>query len=149
MEILLCKLLSNLNEKYCGHHVYLVELSTNGARLWFHKFHCVLLILLDIQMHQIKNSRISKQWGSLFIVIFFYCVCTSNCQRDFDYRDEYLLRSGGNVRTDYSENPRGKRIGNIRINFILGGIIYCVHINIIAFIFLSIFSRAHSAYQAT
>ena len=73
-------------------------------------------------MHQIKNSRILKQWGSLFIVIFFYCVYTSNCQRDFDYRDEYLLRSGGNVRPDYSEDPRGKRIGNFRKNWILGGI---------------------------
>ena len=65
-------------------------------------------------MHQHRKNRISKQWGSLFIAIFFYCVYTSNCQRDFDYRDEYLLRSGGNVRPDYSEDPRGKSIGNFR-----------------------------------
>ena len=107
------------------------------------------MILLGIQMHQHRNSRILKQWGSLFIAIFFYCVYTSNCQRDFDYRDEYLLRSGGNVRPDYSEDPRGKRIGNVRKNFILSGIkfylsylyqYYCIYI---------FFSRAHSAYQAT
>ena len=77
---------------------------------------------------------------------------TSNCQRDFDYRDEYLLRSGGNVRPDYTEDPRGNRIGNFRKNFILSGIafeiyIYCIYINIIAFIYIFIlFSRALSAY---
>ena len=102
-------------------------------------------------MHQHRNSRILKQWGSLFIAIFFYCVYTSNCQRDFDYRDEYLLRSGGNVRPDYSEDPRGKRIGNLRKNFILSGIIFN---RILSIVFISIllhlyFFRAHSAYQAT
>ena len=88
-------------------------------------------------MHQLKNSRILKQWGSHFIVIFFYGVYTSNCQRDFDYRDEYLLRSGGNVRPDYTEDPRGNKIGNFRKNFILSGnFIYCFYINIIAFIYI-------------
>ena len=86
-------------------------------------------------MHQHRKNRISKQWGSLFIAIFFYCVYTSNCQRDFDYRDEYLLRSGGNVRPDYTEDPRGNKIGNFRKHFILSGIIYCIYINIIAFIY--------------
>ena len=91
-------------------------------------------------MHQIKNSRILKQWGFLFIVIFFYCVYTSNCQRDFDYRDEYLLRSGGNVRPDYSEDPRGKRIGNFRKNLILGGIILSiVFISILLHLYFNLF----------
>ena len=106
------------------------------------------MILLGIQMHQHRNSRILKQWGSLFIAIFFYCVYTSNCQRDFDYRDEYLLRSGGNVRPDYSEDHRGKRIGKSRENFILSNrILSIVFISILLHLYF--FSRAHSAYKAT
>ena len=74
---------------------------------------------------------------------------TSNCQRDFDYRDEYLLRSGGNVRPDYSEDPRGKRIGNFWTNLILGGIILLYLYQHYRFYISIFFYRAYSAYQAT
>ena len=64
---------------------------------------------------------------------------TSNCQRDFDYRDEYLLRSGGNVRPDYSEDPRGKRIGNFRKNLILAGIISIAFISTLLHLYFNLF----------
>ena len=95
---------------------------------------------LGIQMHQHRSSRILKQWGSDFIVIFFCCVYISNCQRDFDYRDEYLLRSGGNVRPEYSEDPRGKNIGNFRKKWTLSCIILSiVFISILLHLYLYLF----------